>query len=86
MKEHISVSGCENTAGFVGWAGRRKDEDASIVKILLDAGAVLYARTTEPQGLVSNAPFTNLYWDANVTGHGIDRWQSRRKATSLVLL
>lgn len=86
MKEHISVAGCENTAGFVGWAGKKKDEDASIVKIFLDAGAVPFARTTEPQGLVSSAPVTNLYWDANGTGHGIDRWQSRRKATSLVLL
>ncbi|KAK4059846.1 hypothetical protein Purlil1_14321 [Purpureocillium lilacinum] len=62
VKEHISVSGCENTAGFVGWAGRRKDEDASIVKILLDAGAVLYARTTEPQGLMA------IETQSNITG------------------
>lgn len=31
---------------------QKNPDDASIVKILLDAGAVVYARTTEPQGLV----------------------------------
>lgn len=45
------------SAGFVGWLDRESQDDAIIVKILLDAGAVVYARTTEPQGLVSRSKF-----------------------------
>lgn len=52
IKEHVSIAGRDNTAGFVGWVGRAAADDALIVKLLLAAGAVVYARTTEPQGLV----------------------------------
>lgn len=45
------------SAGFVAWLDRESPDDAIIVKILLDAGAVVYARTTEPQALVSISKF-----------------------------
>ncbi|UNI24721.1 Amidase [Purpureocillium takamizusanense] len=60
VKEHISVAGRDNTAGFVGWIGNTSRDDASIIKILLDAGAVIYARTTEPQGLMAIETGSNI--------------------------
>ncbi|KAK2745906.1 hypothetical protein FQN57_003519 [Myotisia sp. PD_48] len=52
IKEHIGLEGLDNTAGFVGWVGQKSEIDSSVVKLLLDAGAVVYVRTTEPQGLM----------------------------------
>lgn len=54
-KCHIGVEGRDSSIGFVGWVGRKNATDASVVQILLEAGAVIYARTTEPQGLVGSA-------------------------------
>lgn len=48
------------SAGFVSWLDRESPDDAIIVKILLDAGAVVYARTTEPQALVSISQFPSF--------------------------
>jgi len=53
VKEHICMEGLECNAGFVSWVGRQSVEDALVLKILWDAGAVFYARTTEPQTIVS---------------------------------
>ena len=41
-------------AGFVAWAGREASEHTYVLEILLKAGCVFQARTTEPQTLVSN--------------------------------
>ncbi|PYI04565.1 glutamyl-tRNA amidotransferase subunit A [Aspergillus sclerotiicarbonarius CBS 121057] len=62
VKAHVGVEGHNNAAGFVGWLGRKSKEDANVVKILLQAGAVIYARTTEPQGLMA------LETRSNITG------------------
>lgn len=45
------------SAGFVSWLDRESPDDAIIVKILLNAGAVVYARSTEPQALVRISKF-----------------------------
>ena len=39
-------------AGFVAWEGKTAPDNALILNILLKAGCVFYARTTEPQTLV----------------------------------
>ncbi|KAM0123540.1 hypothetical protein ACHAO1_011273 [Botrytis cinerea] len=51
VKAHIGMKDLDNTCGFVGWVGRKNNDDANILKILLAAGAVLYVRTNEPQAL-----------------------------------
>ncbi|GAW23440.1 hypothetical protein ANO14919_129990 [Xylariales sp. No.14919] len=61
VKEHIGVQGCDLNAGFVGWVGRVADEDALILQILRDAGAVFYVRTTQPQTLMQLETSNNLY-------------------------
>lgn len=52
VKEHVSMEGLDCNAGFVSWVGRVATEDALILKILWEAGAVFYVRTTEPQTIV----------------------------------
>ncbi|KAJ5569704.1 amidase signature domain-containing protein [Penicillium hispanicum] len=66
-KSHIGIEGRDSPAGFVGWVGNRKNAaDASAVKIMLEAGAVVYARTTEPQGLLA------LETCSNITGYTVN--------------
>ncbi|PQE24352.1 hypothetical protein CJF31_00002584 [Rutstroemia sp. NJR-2017a BVV2] len=61
VKEHIGLKGLDHNAGFVAWVGRVSPEDAHIVQILVDAGAVIYARTTQPQTLMHLETSSNLY-------------------------
>ncbi|KAL2816577.1 glutamyl-tRNA amidotransferase subunit A [Aspergillus cavernicola] len=61
IKAHIGPEGRENPVGFVGWVGRKNVEDANVVKIHLEAGAVVYARTTEAQGPMALETHSNLF-------------------------
>lgn len=48
-------------AGFVSWVGRVGEEDALMLRILRDAGAVFHARTTQPQSLMHLETSSNIY-------------------------
>src|ERR1700724_1286960 len=61
VKEHIGMKGLDLNAGFVSWVGRVGKEDALILQILWEAGAVFYARTTQPQSLMHLETSSNLY-------------------------
>ncbi|KAM3087722.1 hypothetical protein ACMFMG_001798 [Clarireedia jacksonii] len=61
VKEHVGLKDLDHNAGFVAWVGRVSPEDAHIVQILVDAGAVIYARTTQPQTLMHLETSNNLY-------------------------
>ncbi|KAI0444308.1 amidase signature domain-containing protein [Xylaria telfairii] len=61
VKEHVGIKGCDLNAGFVSWVGRVANEDAHILQILWDAGAVFYVRTTQPQTLMHLETSNNLY-------------------------
>ena len=61
VKEHIGMKGLDLNAGFVAWVGRIAETDALILTMLWEAGAVFYARTTEPQLLMHLACSSNLY-------------------------
>ena len=52
VKEHIGMKGLTYNGGFVAWAKKEAPDDALILKILLNAGCIFYARTNEPQTLV----------------------------------
>lgn len=52
VKEHIYFKGTPSSAGFVAWADDFALEDALVVKILRDAGAVFHVKTTNPQSLM----------------------------------
>ncbi|KAI1452731.1 amidase [Annulohypoxylon moriforme] len=61
VKEHISFKGEDANAGFVGWVGQVPEEDSLILQYLWDAGAIFYARTTQPQTLMHLETSSNLY-------------------------
>jgi amidase len=48
-------------AGYVAWWGKVATEDAHVLQILWDAGAVFYARTTQPQSMMHLETDSNLY-------------------------
>jgi amidase len=61
VKEHIAMRGLDLNAGFVAWVGKIAKEDALILKLLWQAGAVFHARTTEPQTLMHLETSNNIY-------------------------
>ncbi|KAK3701680.1 hypothetical protein LTR37_015332 [Vermiconidia calcicola] len=61
VKEHIGMKGLDLNAGFVAWVGNIAPDDAIILKLLYKAGAVFYARTTEPQTLMHLETSNNIY-------------------------
>lgn len=61
VKEHIALKGLDQNAGFVSWVGRVAKEDALLLQILWDAGAVFHARTTQPQTIMHLETSSNLY-------------------------
>ncbi|TXT04819.1 hypothetical protein VHUM_04087 [Vanrija humicola] len=53
IKDHIDVKGHDSPSGFLSFVGKMvAEEDAALVKILRDAGAVFYCKTTNPQSLM----------------------------------
>lgn len=61
VKEHINMKGLTVNAGFIAWHDRIANANAHILDILLNAGAVLYVRTTQPQTLMHLETSSNFY-------------------------
>ncbi|KAJ6257444.1 Acetamidase [Drechslerella dactyloides] len=61
VKEHLGMKGLTYDAGFCSKAKDISPDDHTLVKILSAAGAVFYARTTEPQSLMQFETDSNLY-------------------------
>ncbi|CAE6469135.1 unnamed protein product, partial [Rhizoctonia solani] len=62
IKDHISIKGEDTATGFVSWAGKTiAENDATIVQVLRQAGAVIYVKTTNPQSLFAFETFSNIY-------------------------
>lgn len=52
VKEFVNVRGTPATSGYIAWADNISDDDALIVKVFREAGAVFHVKTTVPQGLM----------------------------------
>ncbi|RFU28927.1 hypothetical protein B7463_g7421, partial [Scytalidium lignicola] len=61
VKEMIGMKDLGLNAGYVAWWGRTASEDAHVLRILWDAGAVFHARTTQPQSMMHLETDSNLY-------------------------
>jgi amidase len=61
LKEQISVAGHATNAGLVCWIDHVVDEDADIVRTLRRLGAVIFARTNQPQSLMHLETDNNIY-------------------------
>ncbi|CAF1087212.1 unnamed protein product [Adineta steineri] len=51
-KDLVAMKGRRTSAGWIKWLDRIAEDDALILKILYDAGAIFYVRTTQPQSLM----------------------------------
>ncbi|KAF2994002.1 hypothetical protein E8E13_002387 [Curvularia kusanoi] len=61
LKEHIGLKGLHCTTGYVSQWENIAKEDAHIVRVLHDAGAVFHCRTTIPQTMMHLETDSNLY-------------------------
>lgn len=53
IKDHIKVKDHDTSTGYIAWANKSvAKEDAVAVKILRDAGAILFVKTANPQTLL----------------------------------
>lgn len=62
LKDQFNVEGVETCCGFVSKLGsfQTKDQESDVVKILRQAGAIFYVKTTVPMGMMSYETFSNL--------------------------
>ncbi|CAF4063843.1 unnamed protein product, partial [Rotaria sordida] len=52
LKDMVTMRGRRIISGWIKWIDRIAEDDTLIVKILHEAGAIFYVRTTEPQSLM----------------------------------
>jgi Asp-tRNA(Asn)/Glu-tRNA(Gln) amidotransferase A subunit family amidase len=52
VKEHVSMQGRRTHAGYIKWIDHIAKNDALLLKILYEAGAIFFVRTTQPQTLM----------------------------------
>ena len=55
------MEGCSTNGGYVAWIGRPQEGRCTTNDILWNAGAVFYARTTQPQAVMHLETSTNIY-------------------------
>lgn len=60
VKDQIRVRGTETTCGFIWPLGQPDTSDAVIVKILQDAGAIVFAKTSLPMGCMWGETVNNI--------------------------
>ncbi|KAL1405329.1 hypothetical protein Q8F55_008958 [Vanrija albida] len=63
IKDCLNVPGYDSTIGIVKFANKPKteDEEAQLVKILRNAGAVLYVKTNVPTGMLAIETVNNVW-------------------------
>jgi amidase len=52
LKDQFNVKGVDTTLGYVGMALKPSLDDAAVVKILQDLGAIVIAKTNLPQSIM----------------------------------
>jgi Asp-tRNA(Asn)/Glu-tRNA(Gln) amidotransferase A subunit family amidase len=52
VKDYVPMRGRRTSAGWIKWIDRIAEDDALVLKILYEAGAIFYVRTTQPQSLM----------------------------------
>ncbi len=63
IKDALNIKGFDSTAGYVSFIGNRKDinEDAAIVKLLFELGAIVHVKTNVPTTLMSADSENNIF-------------------------
>jgi amidase len=61
VKEQIGFKGLRMHGGYVAFYDNIAEDDAHVLKVLWNAGAIFHARTTEPQTMMHLETSSNLY-------------------------
>ncbi|KAH7117155.1 amidase signature domain-containing protein [Dendryphion nanum] len=61
VKEHVGFKGLRTTTGYIAHWDNIAKEDAHILQVLQDAGAIFHCRTTVPQTMMHLETDSNLY-------------------------
>lgn len=61
LKDQFNVAGFDSTIGYVARVGKPASKQSTLVKLLLDAGAVLYVKTNVPATLMMGETVNNLF-------------------------
>ncbi|CEN59802.1 Putative Acetamidase-A [Aspergillus calidoustus] len=61
LKDQVRIKGLETTMGYVSWIGKKDTEDSVLTTMLLNAGAVLYVKTSVPQSLMVCETVNNIF-------------------------
>jgi amidase len=70
------MEGCTTNGSYVAWIGKPQSGRCTTNDILFRAGAVFYARTTQPQAVMHLETSTNIYgtttnpWNTDLTPGG----------------
>lgn len=62
LKDQFHVNGLESSCGFVSWLGKKKGEEDEgfLVRMLRQAGAVIFAKTNVPMSLLIGETTNNI--------------------------
>ncbi|KAI0778153.1 general amidase [Trametes elegans] len=61
LKDQFPIKGIDTVMGYAAWIGKPAEDDAVLVKLLQQAGAVLYVRTNVPQTLMWGETYNNIF-------------------------
>lgn len=68
VKDTIDIKGFDSSAGITGWCFDPAKENAPLVQILVDAGAVVIGKTNVPQTVLA-ADSVSVVWGRTVNAH-----------------
>ncbi|TLD39247.1 hypothetical protein E2P81_ATG00234 [Venturia nashicola] len=71
IKDQFNIKGKQSSAGYIAWVDNIAEEDAPVIKILRDAGAVFFCKTNNPQTLM------HLETNSNVHGRTLNPFNRR---------
>ncbi|KAF7869862.1 hypothetical protein EAF04_004646 [Stromatinia cepivora] len=60
LKDQFRIKGLETCMGYVSWIGKYEDHNSILVRLLLQAGAVFYIKTSVPQSLMCGETINNV--------------------------
>ncbi|KAL5345357.1 Acetamidase [Pseudogymnoascus australis] len=61
LKDQLRIKGLDTTMGYVSWIGKKDTDNSALTTMLLNAGAVLYVKTSVPQSLMVCETVNNIY-------------------------
>lgn len=67
VKDQFNLKGVDTTLGYVGRSFSPATDNAVIVKILKEMGAIVLLKTNLPQTLMVGFPLVSIYMDIGVT-------------------